>query len=497
MRKINSVINRISKMLTRIENIYIGMFLIYLILNNILPYVDLHPAIIRNIVSAVFVFFGLLLSVNNFFLKKNYKDKNLILLLLFIVSAGISSLTMIKYGIVDNLKTIIWSIILYCVVFEYARNHTLKDFKGIICKAFAFLTIIWCVCILVGLYQYVNKICYFVRLDNYPILKAQGFYYNRLFGIFVDPNFSAVCTSLLLIVSAYIFSITKKKLLKNLIIISMIIEYIYIVLSGSRSGLIVLFIGVIVFIWLIIRNLFSGRKLINVLKIIVVLVVSSSLYIGIYFGTRKVLESVPNLFPNTSEYQQEKMIDDVSNNNQSESSDNKSEITHYSEDTLQENTHTTSLDRSDLEDKDITNLRLDLWLQCINMLKDKLFFGTSPRNLIEYAKDKYPDTYPATGVDFGNGYIAVLSGTGIVGALFVVIFLIICIKDVFKYIFKNQYIGANKGVNVLALSIIFMMAIAAAINLEIFLVNTFSTAIFWLMLGYILNTIGEVKENHE
>lgn len=496
MKRINSIVNKISKMLTRIESLYIGLFMIYLILNNILPYIDLNPAIIRNVVSAVFVFFGLLLSVNNFFFKKNFKDKNLILLLLFILAAGISSLTMLKYGIVDNLKTIIWSIILYCVVFEYARNHSLNSFKGVIGKTFVFLSIIWCGCIIVGLYQYVNKICYFIRLDNYPILKAQGFYYNRLFGIFVDPNFSAVCTSLLLLISVYIFSITKKKSFKSLVIVSMIIEYIYIVLSGSRSGLIVLFVGVIIFIWLMIRNIFVGKKVINVLKIMMILIVSSLLYIGIYFGTRKVLEVVPDFFPHTNKYQQVEIIGEP-NNNQVNSSDNKEENTDNTEELSKPNTQSTSLDRSDLEDKDVTNLRLDLWLQCIKMLKGKLFFGTSPRNLIEYAKDKYPDTYPATGIDFGNGYIAVLSGTGIVGSLFVGIFMVICIINVFKYIFKNQYIGANKCINVLALSIIFMMAIAAAINLEIFLVNTFSTAMFWLMLGFILCTAKEMKKNHE
>lgn len=51
-----------------------------------------------------------------------------------------------------------------------------------------------------------------------------------------------------------------------------------------------------------------------------------------------------------------------------------------------------------------------------------------------------------------------------------------------------------KQLNILALTSVLMVAIAAAINQEVFLINSFNTAIFWLMLGYIMEDI-KIKED--
>jgi len=453
----------------KIENVYIISFLVYLVFNSILPYTNIQPSIIRNIISVIFMSGGIFFIGYNIISERKKMIKNYSWILwIFIVVCIISSITMIKYGYMDNAKTIIWSTILFGVLYTYSQMRDNKQMEKTIRIAIIILSIIWSTAILIGLYQYMMQITYFVRLEDYPILKAQGFYYNRLFGIFVDPNFAAVTSVMLLFGSIYSFITSNNKWIKSIWVLNAILQFLYVILSGSRSGLLVFVFGVMIYAFLKVYSSFQIKeKKSNILRLIVTIVISIIAIIVLFLGVKKLLENIPQLINKTNTTQEEIVQDEnAQNSNDSQK---------------------VSLDRTDLEDKGISNLRFELWGDCLNILKSKPIFGTSPRNLIVYAQDCFQNTYPAKGYDFGNGYLAVLVGTGVLGALVIAVFLCICIKRLFIYIIKKQYNNLEESnFNILAISIIGMMFLAAAINQEIFLVNSINTALFWLMLGYIM-----------
>ncbi len=97
-----------SKIVKQIENIYIVVFFAYLLLNSILPYTNIQPAIIRNVISMGFMAIGILLLVYNLIWKREKIVHNYSWILWgFLLVCIASSIAMIKYGYIDNVKTIL------------------------------------------------------------------------------------------------------------------------------------------------------------------------------------------------------------------------------------------------------------------------------------------------------------------------------------------------------------------------------------------------------
>lgn len=501
---------RVKEFFKKIEIVYVISFLVYLLFNSILPYTILKPAIIRSVISIIFMSLGLFfVCYNMFYNRKKMCDYYGYILWIFLGVIILSSITMIKYGYVDNIKMILWSAILFAVLYTFANNYDNKENEKTIKKIIVILSTVWSISILIGLYQYVMQINYVVIREELAIPKAQGFYYNRLFGIFVDPNFAATTSTILLFSSFYCFNVSNKKVTKTIWCLNALLQFVYIILSGSRTALLAFGVGMIIYSWLKIKSKFYTENNRYIAKTFICLMITIFVTIGAYISIKKVLIYIPNLFMKYSALQSQGNIQDdlakeqeeiqhvaeknqqIENKNDIPEEKNRQDIedianTKKQEQKDKESTKIT-LDRTDLKGKGISNLRFELWGDCLKILKSKPLLGTSPRNLIQYAKDSFKGTYPAKGYDVGNGYLAVLVGTGILGATVILIFLFNVGKDLVIYIIKYRYKnGEETELNILAISIIGVMLLVAGINYEIFLINSLNTAIFWLMLGYIM-----------
>lgn len=452
-----------NKSMKIIEKTYIIAFLIYLLLNSILPYISLKLPIIKNGISLIFMIIGAIIILYNLIYdRKKFTANNAWMLWIFILICIISSIAMIKYGYIDNAKTIIWSSIMFGVLYTYPVDKDKKEMQKTLKVAIIIISIIWAVAILIGIYQYLMQIGYQVKLEDSPIKKAQGFFYNRLFGIFVDPNYAAVTSSIILLVSVYMINISNKVWKKIIWVLNTILQITYIILSGSRTGMLVLAVGIIGYTYLHLKNYFYPnnklcfKRFISIITVIIICIVG-------FWGAKTALAKLPNIVNKTSN--------------------------------VQNSEKTNTLDRTDLDNKGISNLRFELWEDSINIWKSKPIFGTSPRNFHQHSVQYDKNSYPGRGYDVGNGYLSVLVYTGICGAIVIAIFIGSTIKKVIPYIIKNKYVLTKmKQLNILALTSVLMVAIAAAINQEVFLINSFNTAIFWLMLGYIMEDI-KIKED--
>ena len=452
-----------SKIVKQIENIYIVVFFAYLLLNSILPYTNIQPAIIRNVISMGFMAIGILLLVYNLIWKREKIVHNYSWILWgFLLVCIASSIAMIKYGYIDNVKTILWMAIMFGIIYPYSLNRDKTEIKKTIKMTIIVLSIIWSIAILISLYQFIMQIGYQVKAENSTILKAQGFFYNRLFGIFVDPNYAAVSSILLLFSSFYMFKNSSKNWQKAVWILNAIIQYLYIVLSGSRTAIVISLVGVIIYMYLKLTIYFKDEGYKRIIKLISGIVGSVVAFMILYELSKVALVYAPTIFEN-------KVNSDTINN---EIIANKDEINN-----LPENTEI-SLDRTDLENKGISNLRFELWRDSIEIWKSKPILGTSTRNFNQYAKEFFSDSYPARGYDVGNGYLSILIYSGILGTVVMIAFILLAVK------FKDK--REDVEIEILAICTIGMVAVTAAINQEIFLINSINTAIFWLMLGYIM-----------
>ena len=66
---------------------------------------------------------GILILYNLLFKRELFKQNHGALLWCFIIICIISSVTMLKYGYMNNIKTILWSSILFGVLYTYALKN--------------------------------------------------------------------------------------------------------------------------------------------------------------------------------------------------------------------------------------------------------------------------------------------------------------------------------------------------------------------------------------
>ena len=178
------------------------------------------------------------------------------------------------------------------------------------------------------------------------------------------------------------------------------------------------------------------------------------------------------------------------------------EITPVTEETPIINTTTSeelATRQDDLKD-DISNRRFDLWKSCTEIFLSKPVFGVSFYALKQYALAEMPETYLVNNDQskFNNAHnfiFNILAGQGIFG---ISIFLSFAMFAVY-YILKNLSKVDNKNYEYIC---ILLTCIVAALTSGMFLsdvvyVNSPTSIMFWLFLGYIFHYIktknGEMK----
>ncbi|WP_086444922.1 O-antigen ligase family protein [Candidatus Enterococcus lemimoniae] len=433
--------------------IYLFIYFIALLVRSVNAY-SLLPSKIDSLVFSVLAFIGVMFICSDFLLK--IKNKETIeynrLLIAFLLIFLLSSIVNMKYGLGSNLKLLAWNAILIFNVYEFSKqNVELTFFYSIIER----ILIVW-----LFLMSLISIVMYFIQfgfvrygdgvLDRLRI----GFLESRLFGVFGDPNYGAVMALIAIIFSIY-YLIEKKAttlVIQLFLIFSVLLQVAYIILSGSRAGLLtsytVFFMAAFIFLM---KNKKMGIKNIF-LKVIVSIVVSTIACAIIFFGVtafKLLLEKLPVLLgtpKNISENRISLMRDDVQSNS------------------------------------DISNMRFSIWKSAFETFKTTWLFGTSPRNLVAYATEVLPNTFIAQRKFVAhNTYLNILVSTGVLGALSMFTFFIQKAFYVVKELFTNDDLNSSYFLPY-TLAIISLGISGFFVN-EIILVNTVGAFIFWLCLG--------------
>lgn len=464
--------------------IYLCLFTLYLVTREITA---LNYFIDNYFVTGFFMgmsvlYIGYDLLTKRFCLKTRYFPAALIFLGITIASCIMNS----EYGIFSNIKGLAAFTIYFFLLYPEAfSDKKATIFKG--CMNTAFFSM--------GIYSIVSIGMYIFNMYYHTMeYKDQGFvsHSSRLWGIYQDPNYLAFYSLLVIFAAVYLFTKTKSILIKVLYILFSIIHLTTVAMTGSRTG-IVCFIAALFWI--------SAITCVKILKQklfvrILIFLLTAVLSVALPFATIKALnsgmpyvkkavlhsitatdfENIHKLYDSFYEFCHIQMYSKA-----------KYDINDFPFDNT-DNTINRVPDESDP-----SNGRIDRWIDGLKLLAEKPFFGISPRNIFSFADKSDTDTLMGKeDYNIHNTYLEILAGAGIIGGLFVMIFLVMAAFFVLKSVFKKT----PDLKTIICTAQIVMIALSAVLLPDIiFFQLTFAGLVFWLALGYCLNTDEENYKN--
>ena len=415
----------------------------------------------NKVVAGGMTLLGILLATYNLVIKKVYlKIKTIEYLLLFFAFNIITSILVISYGYSTNIKNALIFYIYFLTVFPIFTEITREEGKKIYDYFFYTVTVLNTFGVLVSLIQFVLLKGYRVH-DYKGLYIRQGFVESRLFGILASPNFLSLI-SLIIIIFLVLKICSFEKGYRFISIVAIVLNFIYIVLSGSRTAFICMMIAAVIYSIVMFYKKGNVKSLLKVALAIVVVLFS---YKAVNFTSEQYLK-----------YNKERL----------EVQDKK----------LENKDNNLSLERTDTSEENISNNRFAIWKSTASFVPKKPIFGYSGGNWYEIGKKTNPDEYIIKEHYLThNGYLEILFYNGLAGFISMGIFVLSFFISMVKRIFGDK---KEDLVNKDLLSIVMILMVILVSNL--FLSSTFYGIsllgiILFLMAGYFYSIVSTDKSN--
>ncbi len=471
--------------------VYVAFTISFQVLLQISPFVTwLATTPIYSMQTYLGILGGGLIVVDLFTTKKIWQGRYAWLLYGILVLAALASVRVLAYGVKENIFKLCWAAVQYVLVYSCIYRVKSPEAKKWATTLFYVLLGFWVLCCGISLYQYINQIGY--RYVVNPLSadassNRQGFIENRLFGVFYTLNHSAYISLLFLLISFLLTLKQKRKWVKAVLIICQVTLFSHIVLTYSRSTFISMTLSVALLAWFFLRKKFADptwRK--RALALGLSVLTAGVFWLGLQ-GYKTLLTYLPTWHANVVCFVQVHLL----GNPDYPFAVN---IPEYNEEIL---------DRDYLE-ADQSNGRLSIWADYVSLYKEVGPVGLSPGSYMAYIADNHPDLYIVdyirneypTKLDSGiiyhthNGYLLVYVSAGILGALCLAAFMVLCLKKVFCTIAKHRCLPtAFVG----AFLIVLVCAVSAVFDEGLFFQNSPYTTLFWFSLGFLLKKCGDLK----
>ena len=496
-----------NKTLDIAKTVYIALLSVYAILREIVVLSNL----IENSLFA-YSFFGVglvILGATFLFDRKYYTVPRIWLLVAFFAIGIVSVLVNIKYALFSNVKAMGWMALFLFLCYPMGANaEKEKDRNVTVFFTTSFITA--SVLVAVSLPMYFFNVDFTYLNENIIGLHSnQGFSreYSRLWGVFVDANTGAVYSFATLLMSLYLFTKTRKKLLKTLIVIADVLIVMYAVLSGSRTVYVVMLAAAVWIAFYRVLKLIKGKILkktvislaAGALSAIVVMVT----YSGAQFSLPWVKKFVTDITPKSvttavsSTYESCYILGGIDITvEESDKNSGSKPSKDPSKDPLKDDTDdkgVESLDRTDVSGKDdISNGRIEKWMDALELYMASPIIGASPRGISEFGRVHCPDNdISRYGYAAHNSILQVMMSTGTLGLIAVLLILLSTAVIIIKKAYCEKYSARN-----LAYSSMVLAFICSAMFLsDIFFNLTFGGLCFWFLLGMAHEKKGEETEN--
>lgn len=403
---------------------------------------------------------GVLLGLYNFFVKKAYLFvRKIEYLIIFFAMNIITSLLVMKYGFSTNIKNLVVFFIYFFAIYPIFQNFSREKSRILFNVFFSVITVANTVGVFLSLVQFFMLIGYRV-FDYKGLLIRQGFVESRLFGILASPNYLSII-SLIVIIYLWMRLSALNKIVKTLAISSIVLNFAYIVLSGSRTTYICLVVAA--FLYSLIKFEYSNKAKSFVTVLLTVGLVFLS-YNGVKYSSDLYLKA------HSAEIQLNK--EKGENNN-------------------------LTLERTDTSEENISNNRFAIWQSTASFIPKRPLFGYSAGNWYELGK-----TYDASAYIIKehylthNGYLELLFYNGILGFLpfasFMISFIWASIKKFLKD--KKDKITDNELVSGLLMTVVILIS-------NLFLSSTLYGisllgCILFIISGYYFSVISKKRDGY-
>ena len=426
-----------------------------------------------------------LIVVDFFTTKKIWQGKYSGFLYAILVLAAVSSLRMIEYGAKENLFKLCWAGIQFVLMYSCVYRTDCKKFKKFFAIIYVVWLVIWTVSCCVSICQYAKQIGYTYVVN--PLAKdtsinRQGFFDTRLFGIFYTLNHAAYISLILFLVGIVQIIRTKEPWVRITVIPVNLILLSHIILSGSRSAFVALFICMACLGLMIGINYVKKLGRIKILPVIFCALFAVVSFF-VYKGMKEILPMLPYAVEKISASDEE--YTDVEYTDEEQGSKEK-----------RPEDYDDVLERQNLE-VDPSNGRISIWKDYVNLFKEIGPIGLSPGNymsyiyehhqemyIVDYIKTNYPAKYESGIIHHvHNGYLMVYVSAGWIGTLLLAAFIVLCIKRVIKKILRTQQLS---HMFMCLLMLVLAVSISAVFDEGIFFQNNPQTTVFWIALGCLM-----------
>lgn len=451
------MISIIEKNYFKINLVFLSVISFYCMAGLIVP---LQFISANKFVTLGMTLLGVLLGLYNFFVKKAYLFvRKIEYLIIFFVMNIITSLLVMKYGFSTNIKNLVVFFIYFFAIYPIFQSFSKEKSRILFDLFFSVITVSNTVGVFFSLVQFFMLIGYRV-FDYKGLLIRQGFVESRLFGILASPNYLSII-SLIIIIYLWMRLSVFNKIVKTLAISSIVLNFAYIVLSGSRTTYICLVVAA--FLYSLIKFEYSNKAKSFVTVLLTVGLVFLS-YNGVKYSSDLYLKA------HSAEIQLNK--EKGENNN-------------------------LTLERTDTSEENISNNRFAIWQSTASFIPKRPLFGYSAGNWYELGK-----TYDASAYIIKehylthNGYLELLFYNGLLGFLPFATFMISFILASLKKFLKDK---KNKILDDELVSGILMTVVILISNL--FLSSTLYGisllgCILFMISGYYFSVISKKRDGY-
>ena len=451
------MISIIEKNYFKINLVFLSVISFYCMAGLIVP---LQFISANKFVTLGMTLLGVLLGLYNFFVKKAYLFvRKIEYLIIFFAMNIITSLLVMKYGFSTNIKNLVVFFIYFFAIYPIFQNFSREKSRILFNVFFSVITVANTVGVFLSLVQFFMLIGYRV-FDYKGLLIRQGFVESRLFGILASPNYLSII-SLIVIIYLWMRLSALNKIVKTLAISSIVLNFAYIVLSGSRTTYICLVVAA--FLYSLIKFEYSNKAKSFVTVLLTVGLVFVS-YNGVKYSSDLYLKA------HSAEIQLNK--EKGENNN-------------------------LTLERTDTSEENISNNRFAIWQSTASFIPKRPLFGYSAGNWYELGK-----TYDASAYIIKehylthNGYLELLFYNGLFGflpfAAFMISFIWASIKKFLKD--KKDKITDNELVSGLLMTVVILIS-------NLFLSSTLYGisllgCILFIISGYYFSVISKKRDGY-
>lgn len=434
---------------------------------------------------------GMVILLERFISFKYYKKTaGIFLLILFAVGFLISSLITFSYGWYENLRFLIFTVFQFGLLYATDWNEDPESVKKRTTIAANYFLIISAIMSLasfaVMIFGYKKAFAGAVHeaLPSYFI----GFWFGRLYGVYWDPNIGAITASVAIILSGYFLMNSKKPLLKAINICNIVLQFFYIVFSGSRTGNVSITAGSILFVVLLcVKKRLFKNKIKNIFAIILV---AAMTFCVTYFGPMTIKSAVNNIVNSTASSQNGGTVD--SPDTDDPDTDTDPDVEEPEEDIF---------DRGYDLSTDISNQRFAIWKSAFEIFSESPVFGVSRANIRAFAEKNLPKTYIINNyhMDFDsmhNTYVEILTSCGIVGIVLFMSFMIYVVVRVIKNL-KKIFASDKFYLIASVIGICTVLSVCSLFIAEMVFVISPASTVLWVSLGYMNYYISKIENGSE